>query len=101
MRKIFGVLLLVLSSILTIPPIILTIKLINFIIIFSGMHDGLPVGSLLVYVIALLLSLVLACAFGFLGYRLITKSKPTVITIANDEDFPSRLTPNNKELTNL
>ncbi|WP_461789122.1 hypothetical protein [Pedobacter sp.] len=34
-----------------------------------------------------------ACAFGFLGINLIRKSKPTVVHISADEDFPSRLSP--------
>lgn len=101
MRKIFGVLLLLLSAFLGLMLITFIPQLVNSIFTFIANGAARSFGYLLGQLLGFLILLVLACTFGFLGYRLITKSKPTIITIANDEDFPSRLTPNNKELTNL
>jgi len=68
-------------------------RVVSTIKIFSNQNSGFPSGVVITQLIVLFLIAVLACAFGFLGYKLIWKLKPTVVHIAADEDFPSRLSP--------
>ncbi len=91
MRKIFGVLLLLLSLALTVSLIGLIMRVVSIINIFSSQNSGFPAVVVITQFIVLFLVAVLACAFGFLGVKLIWKAKPAVVHIAADEDFPSRL----------
>lgn len=96
MRKMFGVLLLLSSACLMALLCLFIPQLLNALLMFTANGGAGSFGYVLGQLIVFLIFLMLAGAFGFLGYKLIRKAKPTVVKVVADEDFPSKLKSTNK-----